>query len=81
MEKSFRQQKQLKTWYRMLLDAIKVTLDFNNSTFNNKHYRPSKGTAMGPHNACSYAGLAMTYFDHKVLDVSDRPEDIVFPAE
>ena len=42
-----------------LLEAIKITLECNNSTFNNKHYRQNRGTAMGPHNACSYADLAI----------------------
>ena len=31
-----------------LLEAIKITLECNNSTFNNKHYRQNRGTAMGP---------------------------------
>ena len=34
---------------------------------------------MGPHNACSYADLAMTTSDHKILDTNTRPKDITFP--
>ena len=34
-----------------LLDAIKITLDNNNSTFNNTHYLQTDGTAMGRKNA------------------------------
>ena len=49
-----------------LLEAIKITLKCNNSTFNNKHYRQNRGKAMRPHNACSYADLAMTTIDHKI---------------
>ena len=64
-----------------LLEAIKITLDCNNSSFNNKHYRQNRGTAMGPHNACSYADLTMTEIDHKILNHYDRPKDLVFPPD
>ena len=64
-----------------LLEAIKITLKCNNSTFNNKHYRQNRGTAMGPHNACSYADLAVTTIDHKILDTNTRPNDIPFAAD
>ena len=40
-----------------LLETIKITLECNNSTSNNKHYRQNRGTAIGPHNACSYAAM------------------------
>ena len=63
-----------------LLEVIKITLECNNSTFN-KHYRQNRGTAMGPHNACSYADLAMTTIDHKILDTNTRPNDITFPPD
>ena len=36
---------------------------------------------MGPHNACSYADLAMTTIGHKILDTNNRPNDIIFPPE
>ena len=49
-----------------LLEAIKITLECNNSIFNKKYYRQNRGTAMGPHNACSYAGLAMTAIYRKI---------------
>ena len=64
-----------------LLEAIKITLDCNNSSFNNKHYRQNRGTAMDSHNACSYADLAMTETDHKILNHDDRPKDLVFPPD
>ena len=64
-----------------LLEAIKITLECNNSTFNNKHYRQNRGTAMGPHNACSYADLAMTTIDRKILDINNRPNDVLFPPD
>ena len=62
-----------------LLEAIKITLECNNSIFNKKHYRQNRGTAMGPHNACSYADLAMTTIDRRILDVNNRPDDVLFP--
>ena len=34
---------------------------------------------MGPHNACSYADLAMATIDHKILDTYTGPKDITFP--
>ena len=64
-----------------LLEAIKITLKCNNSTFNKKHYRQNRVTALGPHNACSYADLAMTTIDHKILDTDTRPNDITFPPD
>ena len=30
-----------------LLEAIKITLECNNSTFNKKHYHQNRSTAMG----------------------------------
>ena len=34
---------------------------------------------METHNACSYADLAMTIIDHKILDTNTRSNDITFP--
>ena len=34
---------------------------------------------MGPHNACSYADLAMTTIDRRILDVNNRPDNVLFP--
>ena len=36
---------------------------------------------MAPHNACSYANLAMTAIDRKILDTNNRPNDIIFPSD
>ena len=36
---------------------------------------------MGPHNAFSYADLAMTEIDHKILHHDDRLNDLVFPPD
>ena len=64
-----------------LLEAIKIRLNCNNSSFNDKHYRQNRVTAMGPHNSCRYADLAMTEIDHKILHHDDRPNDLVFPPD
>ena len=50
-----------------LLEAIKITLECNNSTFNKKYYRQNRGRAMGPRSAYSYANLTMTTTDKKFL--------------
>ena len=64
-----------------LLEAIKITLESNNSIFNKKHYRQNRGTAMGPHNACSYADLAMIIIDRRILDNNNRPNNVLFPLD
>ena len=64
-----------------LPEAIKIMLECNNSTFNNKHYRKNRFTAMGPQNRCSYADLAVTTIDHKYLDSNNRHNDIIFPPD
>ena len=64
-----------------LLEAIKITLECNNFTFNNKHYRQNRGTAMAPYNACSYADLAMTTIDHKILNTNTGPNNITYPPD
>ena len=33
---------------------------------------------MGPHNACSYADLAMTTIDRRILDINNRPNMFCF---
>ena len=36
---------------------------------------------MCPHYACSYADLAMTTIDRTILDVNNRPDDVLFPHD
>ena len=72
-----------------LLDAIKITLDNNNSTFNNTHYLQTDGTAMGSKNACSYAGVSVSKIDelvfqheyHKPICWGCCRDDCVWPLE
>ena len=60
-----------------LLEAIKITLECNYSTFN----KNTIVTAMGPQNACSYADLAMTTTNRKILHDNNRPNDVLFPHQ
>ena len=46
-----------------ILEATKITLENNISYFNNVAFVQNNGTAMGPHNACSYADIAMHPID------------------
>ena len=50
-----------------ILEAIKITLECNNSTFNGKHYLQIDGTAMGPKNACSYVDISVRNIDIKAF--------------
>ena len=34
---------------------------------------------MGPHNACSYADSAMTTINRRILDINNRPNNVLFP--
>ena len=36
---------------------------------------------MGPHNACSFADLARTTIDRKILDVNNRQNDVLIPSD
>ena len=36
---------------------------------------------MGPHNACSYADLAMTTIDRRILDIDNRSNNVLFPPD
>ena len=57
----------LKSSTDCLIDAIKITLDNNNTTFNDIHYLQTDGTAMGPKNAYSYADVSASKIDEFVF--------------
>ena len=57
---------------------VNINIIYMNSSFNNRHYRQNRGTAMGPHDDFSYADLAMTEIDHKILHHDERLNDLVF---
>ena len=50
-----------------ILEAIKITLECNNFTFNGEHYLKIDGTAMAPKTACSYADISVNNIDKKVF--------------
>ena len=39
-----------------IVEAVTICLEHNSSHFQGKHFFQTHGTAMGPKNACSYAG-------------------------
>ena len=51
-----------------ILEATKLCLELNNCRYLGKDFLQIHGTAMGPHNACSYADLSMGEFDDKALN-------------
>ena len=53
-----------------IIDALEIVLENNISFFNNKIFKQVCGTAMGPNHACSYADLAMSFFD-KIITSND----------
>ena len=48
-----------------IVEATQLCLDLNNCRYLGKDFLQIHGTAMGPHNACSYADLAMGEIDEK----------------
>ena len=54
-----------------LLEAIKITLECNNSKINGKHYLQIDGTTMGPKNACNYADISVSNIDKKIFCQDD----------
>ena len=64
---SLNTRSEMKPSRECILEAIKITLECNNSIFNGKHYLQIDGTAMGPKNACSYADISVSNIDKKVF--------------
>ena len=50
-----------------VIEALELCLSCNSSVFNNTDYLQTDGTAQGPHMFCSYADIAMAYYDRKAL--------------
>lgn len=55
-----------------IIEALDITLDNNICQFDNQWYRQLIGTAMGPHNACEYADISMSYIDN-LVNSPDNP--------
>ena len=51
-----------------IIDALEITLENNLTEFNSIMYKQCKGTAMGPENACQYAGVTIDCIDQKVMN-------------
>ena len=51
-----------------IIEAPKLCLECDNSSFNNKHFLQSDGTTQGPHMSCSYSSIVIQYFDVKALE-------------
>ena len=51
-----------------IIEALKLCLECDNSSFNNKHFLQSDGTTQGPHMSCSYSSIVIQYFDVKALE-------------
>ena len=54
-----------------VIDALKICLNYNISQFDGNWYRQVRGAAMGPHEACHYCDIAMSYFDEMVFSESN----------
>ena len=51
---------------KFILDGIKLILENNTFSFNDKHYKQVKGTAMGTKFAPIYATLTVGYLEEKL---------------
>ena len=50
-----------------VIETLELCLSCNNSIFNNTNYLQTDGTAQGPHMSCSYADLALAFYESKSL--------------
>ena len=47
-----------------VLEALRLSLECNNSVFNDKNFIPTDGTAQRPHMSCSYSDIAIVHFEN-----------------
>ena len=52
---------------KCFIEALELSLNCNNSIFNNTNYIQTDGAAQGPHMLCSYSDIAMAGHDSKAL--------------
>ena len=57
-----------------LLEALQICLKCNNFIFNNENYLQIDSTAQRPHMLCSYADIAMAFFDKEALEYYISPK-------
>ena len=55
-----------------VIEALKICLNYNISSFDNEWYRQVRGAAMGPHEACFYCDIAMSYYD-EIVNSDNNP--------
>ena len=69
----------LKPSTQCLIEALRICLYSNNSTFNNTHLLQTNGTATGAPNSCSYSDLAMQPIDDAINRAkANFPELLVY---
>ena len=56
-----------------ILEGLELCLTCNNSTFNNRNFLQTGGTAQGPHMSCTYSDIAMSKFDTAALQYHFQP--------
>ena len=55
-----------------IIEALEICLDYNIGEFDGEWLKQMFGAAMGPHEACFYCDLAMSYID-KIVNSNDNP--------
>ena len=53
-----------------ILEALRLSLECNNSVSNDKNIIQTNGTAQGSHMSCSYSDIAMVNFDSRAENYS-----------
>ena len=49
-----------------IMEALDLSLNYNIAQFDDTWYRQTRGAAMGPHDSCPYADIAMSEIDNAV---------------
>ena len=58
--------------HKCILKLLRLSLEGNDFSFNNKYYLQTSGTAMGKQFAPNYANIYMTYFKAQNLPKCDK---------
>ena len=67
LEMAYNKRTTLKPSTECLMEALRICLYCNNSSFNNTHLLQTNGTATGAPNSCSYSDLAVQPIDDAIL--------------
>ena len=68
MEAAYNKRTTLKPSTECLIEALRLCLYHNNSSFNNTHLLQTNGTATGAPNSCSYSDLAVQPIDDAIFE-------------